>query len=115
MNPKICDFCNKPVLPAFERLVIGEMVSLSMVSPVGQIDIDHSACWLACGFCFDLIRRGYWESLINRVMRAQDVEGDKVMELLFRVTYSKAFDHPELLSNYVSSLRQPAMVLPSTL
>jgi len=115
-NHGFCDFCNKPVLNIFQRTVKGAMVDC-ILKGVGFdcVHIAHSADWCACGICFDLISRGYWDILINRVMRSLGCLGDKPLELLLRVTYSKAFNTPEILTAMVSSLRSSPARISATL
>jgi hypothetical protein len=111
-----CDFCNKPVINIYRHTVQGQVVDCVLRG--GDFDyltIAHSADWCACGICFDLISRGYWDILINRVMRSLGCLGDKPLELLLRVTYSKAFNTPEILTAMVSSLRSSPARISSTL
>lgn len=97
-----CDFCSKPVLPGCGITVVGNPIACQIVGPLGSLGIDHSAEWLACGHCARFIEAGAWESLILRVQRCLQIREDKPMELLLRVTYSKAFQLPELITAFVS-------------
>ena len=102
----LCDFCTRPVLKGHATRVVGHPVAGFMKGADIEVHFDHSDVWCACRYCFDLVNHSAWELLTKRVMMSLGCPGDAPMELLLRVTYSKAFD-VDLVKPFMLRLNEP--------